>query len=512
MDCTKGSQGGNVQVPSVRFRLPWVVLGLSMALNLSAEGTASNEYVPSEHPIDSPYQGILGRGESADFYAGGTDAPEEHDTTTESEFEGVITSPIEFTVGDHFEHFSHYTISKNTEGLGYRQRFKDDSLSVAFGTFGTAQVPANDAAEIKPVERYIGGVRYQIDRADYRLGFNWAYVSDRVDKANGRLVSNYYRRVPAVDWEYRLSAFTLSGEHAYADTEVRNPRRTTDKKRGNANRLELRGRAGPVNLRAKLERVSPKFVTLGGDAQPDRRSAYLKLDSAISSRWNVFGIYDYYNNNLKGDLAATRRVRTGELGLRTKPLLGRTNLNISVSARRRWTGLSDNSVEKTSDFIKFAISDSIADALSVTGNIEATLDEDRVNNNRPKKYYYQLQLQPRPWFLGNTWTLQPQFDAERQEKDNLTSGGEDVCNTFRLGLQGQRGRGTRFGFGIEHRISDLDPAASIDSYFNRFNLFWEARPPWLAGSTTKLEIAHNNYNFSDNTRDYTETLLKLSVR
>lgn len=275
----------------------------------------------------------------------------------------------------------------------------------------------------------------------------------------------------------------------------------------------MRGRSGVIKLRAKLEQVTPEFITLGGGATADRRRIYLKGDSKIKRYWRLFASFDRYRNNLDGDLSSTRRVDTEEVGITRRRAFDRRNLKLSLSLRRKANRASDDSVDLTSHRLKFAVSDRFAKVIRAKANIETLLDEDEAatSNSKRESHLYRLQISSRHR-LPSQWDFRPIFEVSRQESENPTTGGDDISSLWRLNLHGQKRGGSRLGLDAEQSSTEVDDPNGSDSDRQRYAIFWQARPAWLSNGTNRLELSWNEYDFSDSSQDYEETIIKYSLQ
>ena len=419
-----------------------------------------------------------------------------------------------FTLGDTFATLSPYTMNKGIKGFNYQRNLDADGFSyvrAAFGAFDSQWEYLYKDVTDEPMNRYGGGLRYQRGNRNYHVGFNLAYTDDDAKDPNRGSVTAYRQKLPAVDWAFRKGGWRFSGEHAYASTDAKDRSGATSHQSGTANRIKATGRAGPFRVRGRLERVSPNFVSVGGGATADRLRAYLRVSSKVGRYWNLFVVDSYYHNDVEGQLGSRLRVNSMELGLRKRRLFDRRHMKLSVSLRRKHSRESDNSQDRTTDRIKLSLSDRVARVLRVRGDVEYIVNNDDVDNQSPQDWFYHLRFNSRHR-LENGWELKPLLDLSRRESEPTTGGGEDVSDQLRLGLHGQRPGGRRFGLDLDAGRVRPAGSGSTDSDTRRLTLFWEERPRMLRKGTVRLEFNDNDYDFSDDTQDYRERIVKLSVR
>ncbi len=422
---------------------------------------------------------------------------------------------IQLNFGDYFANFSQYSMNKSIKGLGVQINLQDKEnyVRLAYGTFDSQWEYLYDTPASESMDRFGGGARYQHARDKYRVGLNLGYVKDDDDDTNRTTENAYVNVVPALDWEYRLDSFKLSGEHAYSDTEMTTIAGTKTETTGNAHRLGVRTRIGTVKLRGKYERVSTDFTTLGGGATPDRQRIYAKADAKLNKRWSLFGVFNHSSNNLDDDATMTTTTNIiGEVGIKRKRAFNRRSMNISLSARRKWTDTDDNSRESTSDRIKFGISDRLGKVLRVNGDIEKIVNDDTTAGGASSSnYFYNLGLSSRHRLKGGKLELRPRFTAGLQERENLTTNGDDTTTTLRFDLGARWDKFLRFGLNGERVNNDLS-AGGEDSTRTKYGAYCEIRPRAYKNVSVRLEASSNDFDFDTNANDYEEKIAKLMFR
>lgn len=420
---------------------------------------------------------------------------------------------VQLDFGDYFANFSQYSMNKSIKGLGAQVNFndKENYLRLAYGIFDPQWEYLYQTPNGEGMDRFGGGLRYQMAREKYRVGLNFGYVRDDADDKNRSTEDAYLQYVPAVDWEYRLEGLVFNGESAYSDTEATTVGDVKTETTGNAHRISAKARMDDLKLNGKWERVSPDFVPLGGGATPDRQRFYGKADYDLAKNWDLFGIFDHSADNLDSQLSTTTTNITGELGVKRKRAFNRNSMNISLSARRKWNDTEDNSRESTSDRIKFGIDDRIAKVIRVSGDFEAVLDDDTTPGGpSTSDFFYNLSLSSRHRLKDGDLELRPRFSVSLQERENLTANGDDFTTNMKLDIDATYQKFLRFGIDAEMVQNDIKNGE--DSLRKKIGAFCEIRPDWLQNGSVRLEAASNEYDFDTNTSDYREEIVKLMLR
>jgi hypothetical protein len=417
-------------------------------------------------------------------------------------------------LGDYFANLSSYTMSRGIKGAAFRIDFADEQnyFTGAWGSFHGPWAHIYRSRDDEPMDRYGGGLRYQFARDAWTLGANVVKVEDRKNDSNRSIYEDAYEQwVGALDWEYRSDAMVLRGEHAYADTDQSPMTRPDDNLHGNANKVELMARLGILRANARYERVSPEFVSVAGGATPDRTRTYTRLDLDLTRNVRLFGLFNFNANNIENDMPVTTRDTTGEAGVRLSRLFGRPSLTSTVSLRRKWLDTTDDSRDMTSDRIKFSLADRFWRVMRVQGQFETIIDD---HDNRPDKsrnYFYDFQVSSRHRLPDQNWELSPSFFVGIQERDNLTTKGSDVSETFRGQFAADYKRFFRTGFDVERSLNFFDQNTGVDSTRDRQVIFCEVMPEWLSGGRMRAEASNNDYNFDDATLGFNEKVVRFTI-
>lgn len=419
------------------------------------------------------------------------------------------------TLGDHFANLSQYSMSKAIKGMGYQQQFANEQnyVRAAYGSFDGqwAYLLKSNPPLTEPMDRHGGGVRYQDNLGAWTYGLNLSTMSDRSSDINRRPgESAFSQYIPAVDWEYRDSGLVVNAEHAYSNTSEETAAGILNTS-GSAHKLALRTQAGGVNIDSNLERVSSDFKTLAGGATPDRLRGYLKADTRIDKLWRVFGVVDYNHNDLSGRTFRTSNT-TYEVGATKKRVFNRKSMTLSGSYRQKVTDVSNGVGNRVSDRIKIKYNDRFAESIDFRAEVEAVFDRNKsltppAGKTKTADYLYSFGLTGR--YETAKWLFLPNFEYGLQERENVVNG-TDVTNTFRLGVQADRGDGTMAGMSYDYNAANVVLFGG-DSRINRLNFYWENKPAWLPKGTVRYEFVDNNYTFENSVQDYHEQVLKMTL-
>lgn len=416
------------------------------------------------------------------------------------------------TLGDYFANFTQYSLNKSLKGIGYEKKFgqRDSYLRLAAGTFDGQWEYLYDDVDNEPVSRLGAGVRLQHAADRLQLGLNLVRIDD--DNQDGRNLGQdvYRQNVAAFDWEYRGEQHKLSGEHAYSDT-VKTSTGGDNQNSGTAHRINLYSRIASLKVRAKVEQVSPDFLSLGGGATADRQRFYLKTDLKISRNVATYVQYDHYRNNLDEQLAATTRNTAFELGLAIKKLFDRKTLNATTSLRRKKTVTDTATVDQTSDRFKLSLKDKFFGVLTVDGDYEVIFDDDNVAGNSPTNRLYSLSLLSRHRLDNGSWQLRPRLRISLQEMENATSGGEDLTDQLSFSLSANRGNGTELGLNVDRTKTDPFDPTQDNSTVLRYGAYWQLATELLKNGRLRCDVSRNEYDFSTATNNYEELIAKLSL-
>ena len=426
----------------------------------------------------------------------------------------VSNKRFKFNAGDYLANFSQYSMNKSIKGGAAEVNFgkKDNYFRAAYGIFDSQWEYLFGSQDREPVDRYGGGFRCQLAGEKYRAGFNFAHVDDRDDDKLRTTEDTYTQSVPAFDWELRPGPIVLSGEHAYSDTDKYDINENHENYNGHAHKVSLKTRRIlGTKLRVKWERVSPKFFTIGGGATPDRDKTYAKFDTKLNKQFSFFGVFNHSRNMLSDQSTASYIMRntTGEAGVKAKKLLGRKRLSVSLSARRKWRDASDDSRQGTSDRVKVSVSDRFFKVLNVKADYEALLDQDNVAERGSQDYFYSLRLSSRHRLADGAWELKPRIEGGIKERENITTGRDDITSEIEGDLAVSYKRLLRFGVSASKIDTDLDDGNC--SKKDKQAIYCEIKPSFMKGGKIRLEGSNNDYNFDDWTQDYSEQVAKVQI-
>jgi hypothetical protein len=411
----------------------------------------------------------------------------------------------DLVVGDYFANLSSYAMSKSLKGLGYQRNFSNDQhyLRAVVGSFdgqwGFLLRPGHLKDE--PMDRHGAGLRYQAQQGALTWGVNLALATDRRADPRRRVGESAWKQtLPSLDWEYRLDALTVAGEHAWADTTEETAAGARNSRNGLANKLSVRAMVGAINLDGRWERVDPDFLSLAGAASPDRQRTSLRADAQIARLWKVFGLVDYSHNNLDGQLPFRTSNTSYEAGVTKRRAFDRRTLTLSGSLRQRSTDLHGGGANSSTDRVKLRATDSVGE-VDLRGDVEFIID-DRSGSPSSRDTLYNLGASTRR--EAGRWTFSPGLDIGLQERENPT-GGLDVVHTARLGLLAEHAPGQLFSLTYDHNDSST-PTAGSNTRVGRWVASWETRPTWLKRGALRLELATNEYRFGNAAGNYRERL------
>jgi len=522
-----------------------IALGLFVQVSSPALSLASLQEMHIESRTDLIYYDVSGPGSSSSIYQTGANYLQEIDfmakhlfaqkwdstfninlrVTDYDNFDTETTSierlsyklkndGLSLHAGDYFANFSQYSMNKSIKGVAVQKEFgdRDNYLRLAYGSFDAQWEYIYDKPDNEPLDRFGGGVRYQRAGDNYRLGFNLAHVDDRKSDENRGTQDAFQQIVSAFDWEYRIPGIAVYGESAYSDTNRYVVNSAKSSFAGTAHRASLKANLNDLRIHGKLERVGVDFLTLGGGASPDRYRAYFKTDYKISKLWKIYGVYDFYRNNLSDRLSFTTRNTSAEIGLDRRRMFNRSSMRGTVSLRRKWIEASNYSTDSVTDRIKVSVTDRIARVIRVKGFVESILKENKTTNQSPEDYLYQLDFSSRHRFSGGDWELLPRLSLSHQDRENLTAGGDDTTDSARLNLRARYKSNANMGIDLERYDTDLEGASSVDSIRERAAVYYEYRPEKLKDASIRFEAGHNEYEFSNDSQDYREQIYKVLFR
>ncbi|MDZ4201316.1 MAG: hypothetical protein U1C96_04120 [Gallionella sp.] len=418
------------------------------------------------------------------------------------------------SVGDYYATLSQYSLNRAIKGVGYQRAVGDAShVRVVVGTFDPRwdYLFANKAGE--PIDRYVTGVRAQTEGERYRIGLNLVNAWDRDDDPVRTTEDTYRQFLPSVDWEYRTEAgLRLSGEHAYAGTRRQAVNRSETELDGSAHRLNFDGTLGELRLRARAERVSPDFQTLGGGAAIDRLRLYARGDYRLTKVWGVFAAVDRYHDNLGGQLAATTRTQIPEIGISARGLFDRRSLSFSSSLRQRQVDVDGIlPQESVSDRIYLSVSDRY-NQFGVRGEVEALLNQRKgTTTDSNDDFLYRLSIDSRHQIIDGRFDLRPNLILERQELEDPTTGSMVRTHGVRFDLQLLTQGHLSYGLNLEDRRTNNDILGADDTHLRRIALNLYSKPAILRGGSFRAETGLGDYAFSSAGKDYNERYIRLML-
>lgn len=423
------------------------------------------------------------------------------------------------TLGDYYATLSQYSLNRAIKGVGYQRNLVqgDDSnyVRVVAGTFDARWDYLYASPKDEPIDRNVLGLRAQHAGENYRIGFNLVSADDR-DNDPVRTTEDIFRQtLPALDWEYRTdSGARLSGEHAYADTTRKTVAGVTTQLNGSAHRLSGDGTLGALRWRVRGERVSPNFYTMGGGAVLDRFRLYARGDLRLNKIWSVFVADDWYRNNLDNQLTATTRTHIPELGLSARGLFDRRSLTLSTALRQRRIETDEpNYQQQVSDRIYFSFNDRI-DQISMRGEIETLINKQEssttartVNDDR----LYRFAIDSRHLFNEGRLDFRPYLTVDKQVIEDPLTGKSVITQGTLLDLRLMTRNNLTYALNLERRNTDNTVPGADSSRLRRVAASVTYRPVWLPNGNLRAEIGEANYDFSDQTKDYRERYLRLTL-
>lgn len=424
----------------------------------------------------------------------------------------VSDAQTQINVGDYFAVFSPYAMTKGIKGLAVQRNFSDDQnyVRATYGTFDGQWSYLFRSPENEPMDRVGGGLRVQQAGENWRVGANLVQASDRFGDPNRRTFDAYRQVLPAVDWEWRSGGWLVTGDHAYSDTTISRFGGSRSEISGTANRVAFRSSIRTFNFDGLVERVDPRFVTLGGGATPDRMRFMLRGDWRMGALWRLNGMADYYYNNLDGQLVTTTTVSGLDIGATRRRLFERNNASLSVGVKTRGVRSQDNTTDTRTDRLKLRYKDRyLEDVLDFAIGGEKTLQDERKGSapGETASYLYDVSFGVRT-NVSKNWLLRGNLDVGRMENQNPTTGGFDAMNTIRLALTAEGNAGTQFGASVDYGNNRLT-IANASSRVDRYMLFWQTQPSWTGGGLLRAELANNNYQFDDASKNFRENLVRM---
>ncbi len=417
------------------------------------------------------------------------------------------------TLGDYYATLSQYSLNRAIKGIGYQRNIGEASyVRFVAGAFDARWNHLLNQVEDEPIDRHVTGLRAQTAGDNYRVGVNLVSAWDR-DNDPVRTTEDTYRQIlPAFDWEYRAdSGLRLSGEHAQAKTRRQTAAGVRENLSGSAHRLNMDGTLGKLRLRGRAERVSPDFYTMGGGAALDRLRTYVRGDYRLDTVWSVYGAYDWFRNNLDGQLAATTRTSIPEVGVNARGLFDRRSLTFATSLRQRRvdTGAPQRR-EQVSERLYVSLADRF-DQVSVRGEVEALLNTRKDTSPRQSNddLLYRLVIDSRHLIAGGRYDLRPYLSLEHQEVEDPGSGRMVRTDGARFDLRLLTQGHLSYGLNLEHRSTENRVPGAEDTRLRRYALNLDSQPALLRGGTLRAEIGHAEYRFGDAAKNYRERYVRV---
>ncbi len=436
------------------------------------------------------------------------------ETLSIQSLQATVSNPLNHvTVGDYYASFSQFSLNRSIKGIGYQRNFGQDSyLRLVAGSFAPRWEHVIDDSLDRPVERHVFGARGQVAGESYKIGFNLVAPRDRGDDPARTTEDVYHQVLPSFDWEYRKDGISLNGEHAYASTTRDEAAGTTRNLDGTANRINASASLGALRLRGRFEHVTPDFYTMGGGATSDRSRLSFRGDWKIDKTWAPFLAYEWYRNNLSGQLAATTRTYVPEIGVRASGLFDRRSLTASTSLRRRVQETRSAPVRRSrSDRLNLSLGDRFGE-FSVNAEMEALLNKDvSPGLSKNEDMLYRLNMDSRHRLMEDTLDVRPSLTLEHQDAEDKASGEPVRTTSARFNLRIIPEGSTTFGMNMERTIMQNHIAGSDDSRTSRVALEMENTPDFLSGGSIRTEAGLGAYHFTDETRNYRENYLRVSL-
>lgn len=419
------------------------------------------------------------------------------------------------TLGDYYATLSQYSLNQAIKGVGY-QRNLSEKTYVRFvgGTFAPRWDHLFGTPHNETIQRDVVGLRAQNAGDNYRIGLNLVSASDH-DNASVRTTEDTYRQtLPALDWEYRTTqGIRLSGEHAHANTR-RQPAAGTNKQlSGNAHRLNADGSLGNLRWRARGERVSSDFYTMGGGAALDRLRFYLRGDYRLNKTWSIYLADDWYRNNLGGQLAATTRTHIPEAGFTARGLFDRRNLTFSTALRQRRVETETPQYNhQVSDRIYFSVNDRFNE-VSVRGEAEALFNRRKSTGVRTDNddFLYRFSIDSRHVFQEGRYDLRPYLTLEQQIVEDPNTGKSVVTDGALLDLRLNAPANLTYALNLEQRSAKNHIPGAQGNQFLRYGLSVTARPVQLSGGSIRGEVGKVHYDFSTHANNYRERYVRIML-
>lgn len=434
---------------------------------------------------------------------------------------------IDLSLGDIYPRYSPYTLTRSLEGGTATIWLLDKPADVqpvnsAATNLTLARVHRHEGDS--RFNRYAGALRAETGKSGkWNLSANVVHTWDDDD-------SNDSKQLLAMDnWvgslHHTVSDVSL-GKFRYMnlDTEVAYSWNTEDssatseaKKRDLAWRANLSGRFMGTHWGVSYEEVGPDFVSSIGSAASDQAllNATTRLDVA---RWLRTSFnYNYYRNNLDGQLAATTRTHAPgvtfdfrALPVKFLPLPEWQNLSLQLGLQLRDTENSNG----TTDWQRYLCSLGANYQLKRfnTGLTQTlTYYDDYTDTNNDYREATTTALFGLRDIPLATW-LKSSFNVTASYTGQTADDKTDDYWLYGVSLSGTAWQRNTFNVTYNYREINKDSLDNADYKGNLVRAEWSYRLESLEGMTCSLRYILRDNSYSEDVRDYQEELAELNLR
>ena len=423
------------------------------------------------------------------------------------------SGPVRWTLGDTFEYFSQYTLSSSLKGISYTFHDESDRLPAVTLIYGVGY-PRWDSfygpSPVKSVRRQAYGVR-----ASRQLGDAWTFGLQLLQVDDSKRINPadplYEGPVYGFDWQFRpFEGLTLAGESAFSNADESPGAGAAEIGRnGSAHRIIFEGEGDNVRLNLEYERVSPGFITLLGSATSDRERVRARWRQRNGRNTTENLGFVWFRDNLSNQKAFSTAHWRPEISFSQRRLFNRVYASGDAAyrydtsngggrrARNHYLDLGYRDRFGTMDFETRAGLINYRTTPGVRDSNEYTVNASIGTRKTLGSVVYRPQL-----FLG-TWLA----------KDDLT-GFEDRVYETSVGL-GMDFPETSISASVKlgtHRLL-RDGGDDNDRLFANVGVYWRPPASWGASDQTLFfRLAFNDYDNTDNSRDFTETAWSVGIR
>lgn len=417
-----------------------------------------------------------------------------------------------WTIGDTFEYFSQYTLSSSLKGLAYTLN-KDaegkPNLTLLYGVGYPRWDSFYGPTRVKSIKRQAYGVR-----AAQQLGNAWTIGAQLLQVDDSKRINPtdalYEGPVFGFDWQYKpFEGLVLAGESAFSEAdESPGAGAAGIEHSGSAHRLVFEGQGEAVRLNVEYERVTPGFVTLLGSATSDRERVRARWRQKNGRNTTMNLGFIWFRDNLSNQKAYSTAHYRPEISFAQRRLFNRVYASGDIGyrfdtsngggreAKNHYLDLSYRDRFGTMDFDTRAGLINYNTDPGVRDSNEYTLNATIGTRKTAGRLIYRPQL-----FLG-TWLA----------KDDLTNFEDRVYETsVGLGLDfpdSNISANLKLG---THRLL-RDGGDDNDRLFANVGLYWRPPASWGASDQTIfLRFGVNDYDNTDDSRDFTETIWALGI-